>query len=502
MNDDIFLKVIVDIDCDVYVDDVFVTTCKRGFLTRIQLRKGEFQVRIQSTVNPKYSLQYELFLEYDKILKVSFKEEALKYPQWYSDADIRMIRKTKYTHSFRNVVLGYDLPGEYLTSFPIDEEDLEWTEKLNRFIGGYAVVESLRHPGKCVIDREGKVIIEGYDEIGPYAEGLFGVSRNHRYGFVNKENALIIPMNYDNISSFKEGFALVSSGGKCGFIDTSGNLVIPCEYDECYQRFERGYAIMKRDSKYGVISSATRKQTIPFEYDLIYQSSNPNVFIGKKEGRYGAVRANGSVLYDFRYDSITVLKADGSVVCLEEGNQFFIVKDGQKTILRTGHDTQAFHSLSDTCLIRKDAGNCGMYSSTYVICDYEGNVITEGCYDYIGIIIHDEALSVNRGWDWDVYRRGGGQFGFVNAKGEEIIQCQYQNAREFSSGLAAVNKGGHFPPTSGSVYFVGGKWGYINEKGNEIVPFMYDDACSFYGGSALVKKGQEYFYIDKYGSQL
>lgn len=54
----------------------------------------------------------------------------------------------------------------------------------------------------------------------------------------------------------------------------------------------------------------------------------------------------------------------------------------------------------------------------------------------------------------------------------EVIAPQYQDARQFSEGLAAVKKDG--------------KWGYIDTEGNTVIPFRFDDAGSFNDGYAVV----------------
>lgn len=55
----------------------------------------------------------------------------------------------------------------------------------------------------------------------------------------------------------------------------------------------------------------------------------------------------------------------------------------------------------------------------------------------------------------------------------EMIAPQYDDARNFSEGLAAVKRGD--------------KWGYINEDGEVVIDFQYDRAHSFSEGKALIE---------------
>ena len=75
---------------------------------------------------------------------------------------------------------------------------------------------------------------------------------------------------------------------------------------------------------------------------------------------------------------------------------------------------------------------------------------------------------------WDFHeglakvRKGGimtGTFGFVDAKGHEVISCVYDFATEFKGGLCSVKKDD--------------KYGFINPKGEVIVPIIYEEVGSF-----------------------
>lgn len=67
----------------------------------------------------------------------------------------------------------------------------------------------------------------------------------------------------------------------------------------------------------------------------------------------------------------------------------------------------------------------------------------------------------------------GGLWGYVDARGQEVVPQRYDGAFAFSQGRAAVNRGG--------------RWGYIDQTGREVIPLRYADALVFVGdGSAEV----------------
>ena len=48
-----------------------------------------------------------------------------------------------------------------------------------------------------------------------------------------------------------------------------------------------------------------------------------------------------------------------------------------------------------------------------------------------------------------------GKWGYINTKGEQIIECKFDDAYYFNEGFARVEKDG--------------KWGYINTKGCSVI---------------------------------
>ena len=65
-----------------------------------------------------------------------------------------------------------------------------------------------------------------------------------------------------------------------------------------------------------------------------------------------------------------------------------------------------------------------------------------------------------------------GKYGFVDSKGAMIIAAQFDGAREFSDGLAAIR--------------VGEKYGFINTKGEIVISPQFDEASDFHYGRAII----------------
>ena len=81
-----------------------------------------------------------------------------------------------------------------------------------------------------------------------------------------------------------------------------------------------------------------------------------------------------------------------------------------------------------------------------------------------------------------------GKWGYINTKGEQIVECKFDDAYYFNEGFARVKKDG--------------KWGYINTKGEQIIECKFDDACDFSEGFARVKKDGKWGYINTKGCSV
>lgn len=78
------------------------------------------------------------------------------------------------------------------------------------------------------------------------------------------------------------------------------------------------------------------------------------------------------------------------------------------------------------------------------------------------------------------------KYGFINHRGEVVIDFEYDYATNFYDGLSAVQKNG--------------KYGFIDTNNKTVVPFIYDNAYFFSDGLALVQKDGKYGFINHQGN--
>lgn len=62
-----------------------------------------------------------------------------------------------------------------------------------------------------------------YKDVGSYSEGMAAVkSANGKWGFINRNQVMVIPPKFDEVKEFKDGKAAAKMNGRWGFINKQG----------------------------------------------------------------------------------------------------------------------------------------------------------------------------------------------------------------------------------------------------------------------------------------
>ncbi len=137
------------------------------------------------------------------------------------------------------------------------------------------------------------------------------------------------------------------------------------------------------------------------------------------------------------------------------------------------------------------------------------------------------------GQDYLAQAKSGDKWGYINKKGEFVLQPQYEKCNAFGEdGLAPIyekkRKSFYFIKSDGSelktdadkfrlasvfgfgtkgfsegmvAIQVGKKWGYMNTDGKTVVDAKYDKALEFGSGHGVAKLGSNFYIIDKEGNE-
>lgn len=307
------------------------------------------------------------------------------------------------------------------------------------------------------LDHEGNVVVEPrYDMVYEYTELLALVQVDNLHGFVDETGTEVIEPRYERALNFTEGMAAVSIGGKWGYVDRNGRIVIEPHYEMCWQ-FSDGLASVRMNNRGGYIDH------------------------------------DGNLIIDLRY-SWAGNFADGVAPVIMNGQGMAVIDKTGKILIGPG---LAYAGKPGNGMIPVHDGT----SARFV--DHDNRTLIE-LPDSVSIAdpFSDGLAKVNQGEDrYGMFSR----WGYVDRQGKLVIEHRFDEATDFSEGLAAVNFSNScemdMSMEEGSIK-PRGNWGYIGKKGNTVIEPQFNSAHSFRNGIAFVIIGEDAGYIDTSGKLL
>ncbi len=152
------------------------------------------------------------------------------------------------------------------------------------------------------------------------SEGLIGIKRDGKFGFVDTRGRLRIANRYDNIGEFHDGLAPVSLLGKWGFINKMDQIVIQPTFDTT-ENFDNKLALVSRNGKFGLID-VDGNTLLELRYDSIKKLSN-GYFKVIQQSLKGMADNRGRVLIEPRFNSIEPV--DKNLVIVEREKLFGVL---------------------------------------------------------------------------------------------------------------------------------------------------------------------------------
>lgn len=194
----------------------------------------------------------------------------------------------------------------------------------------------------AVIDLKGNYFIgfdEGYEYLGlNYTfENWILISKAGKYGYMNEEKEILIPLEYEQLGGFFGQLAFAEKDSKYGYIDSVNRILIGFQFDKAsnfgnLQPDGFRYAMVEKDYKNGYINN-NGELVISFLYEEAYSFHN-GLAVVKKDEKFGCVNTKGAVVIPFVFDHITnsgeIIKARKE---LTSSKEFYF--DRQGTLIGT-----------------------------------------------------------------------------------------------------------------------------------------------------------------------
>ena len=193
------------------------------------------------------------------------------------------------------------------------------------FVPVRAIAEAMHAEVLWLNDKEIHINTQ-YDFIGDFYDGLARVEKDGKFGFIDTNNNLVIPLMYDGAISFSEGLAAVKKEAKWGFIDKTGRVVIDFKYHDAWL-FNEDLAAVKMNQKWGFINKRGQ-EVIPFRFvEALWFSEGLCAVRVNKDWGYIDKDAKLKIAYDFDEASSFV---SGKALVKKRGQEYYIDKNGKK----------------------------------------------------------------------------------------------------------------------------------------------------------------------------
>lgn len=317
-----------------------------------------------------------------------------------------------------------------------------------------------------------------------------GEDGSEQLGFINKKGEMEIKVNYDNACSFSCGWACVQEGKDISFIDKKGKARSIDSEEFCEEYFYYNTLRFRDGKLYGMWDNDFNVIIRPDYYSL---------------GRCGD---NGLIAFcEEENDKVGYMNKSEEIEILPEWDGASPFKDGIATVYnrkKTDDGTVTRYAVIDAsgdylvdmqkyALSNMGEGRIRLCKASsektkYYMCDKYLEEIS-GAYDYMSAF--SCGLAMVEKLSGDYYKSG-----FINKKGELIIECRYHDAWNFEDDVTWVKKNSD------------SNWELIDKKGEQVLKLKSDESpySGFHNGLALVVKSDEgsvvYRYIDKKGETV
>ncbi len=239
---------------------------------------------------------------------------------------------------------------------------------------------------------------------------------------------------YEEMSPIINNSMVVKTENGYGICDSLGNEILEPVYEEAHPFSDSALALVRKDGTYFYVDKDGLTRLVPDETDSDLGMLTSDRTVAARNGKYGYLDEKLDAVGDFTWDSL-------SLIC--------------------------------------DKTGAGEKNGKWALVDKNGEAITDFLYDDVVLDENGFCSGQKR-----IFVKQGKAYQMVNTKNETVGELTFENAKCFSDkGYAAVCQNG--------------KWGFVNADGEIVIDCQFDDAQSFSNGFAAVCQNRKWGYIDE-----
>jgi hypothetical protein len=303
-----------------------------------------------------------------------------------------------------------------------------------------------------------------------------------KWGYIDTNGEFEISPMYDHASDFQDNdLAIVRLLDRDGVIDSSSYFIVKPKYDTI-NPFSEGRATVIDSKGFRVIDESGKEITSK-SYSFIDDFKEGRALIAdtNEKGRYlyGYLNRRGKEILPLEYESASEFNQEKAVVQMKDGNYALIGLTG-KIIKKYPY---AFvGDYGEGMLSFKQSQN-----EKFGFIDEKGNIVIEPQFSGVQSFKNGRAI-VNIADDYQ------NQYGLINRNGKFIIKPNYNHLIGLGENRFALGKA--YNPEKP---FLGSTYSVADGDGHLLTGFIYNQISDYKDGFASAYNDQFTFFIDKTG---
>lgn len=305
------------------------------------------------------------------------------------------------------------------------------------------------------------------------------------YGYVNVKGEWIIKPKYKNAYNFTDkNVAIIEENNKYGLIDNTGKYIIYPKFDSI-SNFKENRAVFNLDNFMGVIDEKG-KVINENKYQFISDYNEGRAIVGiSLEGgfySYGYIDLKGNEIIKPKYQSASQFNEGFSIVKIKDNEYALINLNGE--IESTYKYNTVFEYGNGLMVFSKDL------QGPYGYIDKKGNVVIQPIYE-VAEGFKDNVAIVSEGNDFN------GPYGLIDLKGEYILKPIYDDIKILGEEMISLGKSiGEDKFVNRKIYAIG------TTKGKILTDFIYLQVGEYKDNISYASDEEYIFFIDKSGKRI
>jgi hypothetical protein len=329
------------------------------------------------------------------------------------------------------------------------------------------------------------------------------IEQDGKVGALNEKGEIVIQPQYQSIKNFKGNVAIATKEdlSNYGLIDLIGKIVIPFDTYKSIIQENSYYLIAEKDSETFTLNN--KGEIISdLEGFRIYSNFQNGSLKLEKDKKFGYLDSLGKIVFKPQFDDVVYYQKPGTLFC-KQNNKWALVNPKKTNDLAFVYETIE-GSIEEIVISKLNGKWIGLDTKKQNQIEYafEELAILGNAYllvrkkDKYGVIdvynkkmidfIYDNIQAANL-YPTTLFKvTQNGKYGLADKKGKVLGKgIIYQEIRNYSEGFVAIK--------------INNLWGFVNEKGEIVIEPNLDECKNFRNGKVNVRLNKEWYILNTKG---